>query len=130
MVNQLMKFCSNLAEHTNALRDLLRTYTVWLWGPQQVDAFTCLKKEFVFERILSIYYPEDETIVSADASSYGLGAVLRQKQPTCELKPVAYAGGSTTDTECRYAQIEKEVFAPYNLGSRTLARFPDRATKG
>ena len=102
MVNQLMKFCPNLAEHTNALRDLLRTNTVWLWGPQQVDAFTCLKKEFASERILSIYHPEYETIVSADASSYGLGAVLRQKQPTCELKPVAYAGRSTTDTECRH----------------------------
>ena len=82
MVNQLMKFCPNLAEHTNALRDLLRTNTVWLWGPHQVDASTCLKKEFASEHILSIYHPEYETIESTDASSYGLGAVLRQKQPT------------------------------------------------
>ena len=37
--------------------------------------------------------------------------LLLQKQPTGELKPVAYASGSMTDTECRYAQIEKEALA-------------------
>ena len=49
--------------------------------------------------------------MSANASSYGLGAVLLQKQPTGELKPVAYASRSKTDTECRYAQIEKGALA-------------------
>ena len=109
MVNKLMKFCSNLAEHTKPLRDLLRTKTAWLWGPQQVDAFTYLKKELASESVFWIYHPEYETIVSADASSYGLGAVLLQKQPTGELKPVAYSSRSMMDTECRYAQIEKEA---------------------
>ena len=56
-------------------------------------------------------FPEHETIVSADACSYGLGAALFQKQPTGELKPVAYASRSMTNTECRYVQIEKEALA-------------------
>ena len=111
MVNQLMKFCPDLAEHTKPLRDLLRTNTAWLWGPQQAAAFNYLKKELASERVLSIYNLERETVVSADASNYGLGAVLLQKQPSGELKPVAYASRSMTDTECRYAQIEKEALA-------------------
>ena len=51
MVNKLMKFCPNLAEHTKPLRDLLRTKTAWLWGPQQVDAFTYLKKELASDSV-------------------------------------------------------------------------------
>ena len=56
-----------------------------------------------------LYDTEKETIVSADASSYGLGAVIRQRQEDGTLKAVAYASRSMTKTECRYAQIEKEA---------------------
>ena len=93
VVNQRRKFFPNLAVHTKPPRHLLRTNTAWLWGPHEVDAFTCLKKELASELVLSIYHPEYRTIVSTDASSYGLGAALLQLQPTGELKPVAYASG-------------------------------------
>ena len=49
-------------------------------------------------------------MISADASSFGLGAVLFQ-QSSDEWKPVAYASRSMTKTERCYAQIEKEALA-------------------
>ena len=58
-----------------------------------------------------MFDPDLETIVAADASSFGLGAVLYQKQPSGELKPVAYISRSLSPTEQRYVQIEKEALA-------------------
>jgi len=46
-----------------------------------------------------------------NATSYGLGAVLLQEQETGARKLVAYASRSTSSTEQRYAQIEKEALA-------------------
>ena len=48
-------------------------------------------------------------MISADASSYGLGAVLTQKQEDQQWKPVANASRALTPTEERYAQFEKEA---------------------
>ena len=49
--------------------------------------------------------------MSADASSYGLGVVLKQKRAEAVWKPVAYISRVLTNTETRYAQIEKEALA-------------------
>ena len=57
--------------------------------------------------ILSLYNPQAPTKISADASFYRLGAVLMQKQES----PVAFASRTMTETERRYAQIEKEALA-------------------
>ena len=54
-----------------------------------------------------------ETRISADSSSYGLGAVLLQKHQQA-WHPVTFASRSLTPTERRYAhvaQIEKEALA-------------------
>lgn len=45
--------------------------------------------------------------MSTDASKNGIGAVLLRAEGE-HWKPVAYASRSMTETECRYAQIEKE----------------------
>ena len=105
-----MRFCPNLAK-TKPLRDLLKRENAWVWGPIQEEAFKRLKADMASEQVLALYDPEKGTAVSADASSFGLGAVLMQKQPSGELRPVAYACRSMTETECRYAQIEKEALA-------------------
>ena len=56
--------------------------------------------------ILSYYDPKEELVTQCDASQKGLGAALLQKG-----KPIAYASRALTDTETRYAQIEKEMLA-------------------
>ncbi len=61
--------------------------------------------------MLALYNPKAETVLSADASSYGLGAVLLQTQTTGEVKPVVYISSRQSPTEGRYAQIEKEALA-------------------
>ena len=49
--------------------------------------------------------------MAADASSYGLGAVLSQIQSDGTSRAVAYGSCSLTSTEVKYAQIEKESLA-------------------
>ena len=55
-----------------------------------------------------MYDTNRETKVSADVSSYGLGSVLLQEWEE-DWRPVAYMSHSLTQTEQRYAQVEKEA---------------------
>lgn len=111
MVNQLGKFSPNLAEKTRPIRELLQKDAAWLWDTPQQKAFDEVKQALTTAPVLVLFDPTRETIVSADASCYGLGAVLMQRQPEGTLKPVSYISRSLTPTEQRYAQIEKEALA-------------------
>lgn len=81
------------------------------WGHDQQSAFNSIKEDLSTPPGLALYNAKAETVVSADALSFGLGAVLLQRQEDGHLKPVAYSSRALTDTEKRYAQIEKEALA-------------------
>ena len=99
MTNQLNKFCQQLLNRTKPIRDLLTTKNEWLWGEQQQKSFDLFKQHLSTSLILALFEPGRETIVSSDASSYGLGAVLKQKQSSGETRPIAYILHSLTETE-------------------------------
>ena len=111
IVNQLSKFTNKLADKTKPLRELLSKHNQWYWGPHQSIAFQDIKTSVCTTPILALYDPNYSTELSADASSYGLGAVLTQQQPGGEYRPVAYISRALSATEQRYAQIEKEALA-------------------
>ena len=112
MVNYVGKFSPRIAELTQPLRELLKTDTDWEWGSMQQRAFDELRQELSSPAVLAQYCLNRPTRVAADASSFGLGGVMSQKQPSGDWRPVAFISRSMTDAERRYAQIEKEALAP------------------
>ena len=111
MVNQLANFTPQLSDATKPLRELLSSKNQWLWSDVQQQAFEAVRNMVSSDRVLALFDPHRPTRVSADASSYGLGAVLTQQQPSGEWKPISYVSRALTTTEQRYAQIEKEALA-------------------
>ena len=110
MVNQLGKFSPNVAQISQPLRELLSAKSAWVWGISQDHAFSSVKTELTRPTVLALYDPMAETLLSADASSNGLGAVLLPKFEV-EWRPVVFASRLMSEMETRYAQIEKEALA-------------------
>ena len=95
-----------MSKHTEPLRGLTRDDVEWQWKAEHQQAFNTMKTMLTEAPVLRYYDVKLPVTLSVDASKSGLGAVLLQ-----ELKPVAYALRALTETEQRYAQIEKEMLA-------------------
>ena len=111
MTNQQNKFSPFVGDKTKPLRDLLVKNTEWQRGHQQAAAYGKIKKELCSSRTLGQYNPHSKTVIAADASSFGLGAVLFQQQQNGDWRPIAYASRALTATKSRYAQVEKGALA-------------------
>jgi hypothetical protein len=106
LVNYLAKFLSNLSDVIQPLRNLMKKDVPWTWSKTQDQAFLKVKEMVSNTPVLAFYDQKKELVLENDASEYGLGSVLFQ-----DGRPVAFASRSLTDTETRYAQIEKEMLA-------------------
>ena len=110
MVDYMRKFNPGLAEVEAPLRKLLKKQNAWVWGPDQDKAFLQIKQMLSSFPTLVKFDLEKKHRITADASCHSIGAALLQQEK--ELwQPVAYASRTMTDTEKRYAQIEKEALA-------------------
>ena len=110
MINYLGRYLKDLSSVAKPLSDLLKKDVDWCWNAPQQNAFDTVKTMLTSTPVLAYYEPHRATMISADASSYGLGSVIMQKHID-EWKPVAFASRTLTDTEKRYSQIEKECLA-------------------
>lgn len=72
----------------------------------QLSATKTLKSTLTQAPVLRYYHHKQPLTLQADSSKDGLGASLLQ-----DGRPVCYASRALTDTEKRYAQIEKELLA-------------------
>ncbi|GBN77495.1 Transposon Ty3-G Gag-Pol polyprotein [Araneus ventricosus] len=90
MVNFFRKFIPDLADMAEPLHAMLKADTTWTWGPNQEKAFKRIKETLCNPPVLASYDCKKSVYLSADASSYGIGAMLYQIKDSSQL-PIAYA---------------------------------------
>jgi len=66
---------------------------------EEQNAFETLKQSLISAEVMSYYNQNAETNIIVDASPYGLGAILTQKQISGEFRPVAYGSRTLTPVE-------------------------------
>ena len=111
MINYYSKFLPNMATELAPLYELLRKDTKWHWGKRQETAWKRSKEALLSTKVLVHFNPENEIVVSCDASSIGLGAVLSHRMKDGTEKPVAFVSRTLSKAERNYSQIEKEGLA-------------------
>ena len=106
MVNYLSRFLPHLSDVMKPLRDLTHKDAAWCWDDLQEKAWDDFKTLIASAPVLAYYKPTEVLEIQCDSSQSGLGAALMQNG-----HPIAYASRALTETETRYAQIEKEMLA-------------------
>ena len=108
MVTYMGNFMPHLSHHTEPLRAMFKQEAVFAWDKMANASFQKIKDLIAKSATKPLrYYDRRKPVtVQADASQRGLGACLLQ-----DGQPIAYASKSITDTETRYANIERELLA-------------------
>jgi len=109
LLNYYGKFLPNLAAKTHPLNKLLRKEQKWVWDKACEEAFHWSKTALASSKVLVHYDPSLPIRLAADASAYGIGAVLSHVMQDGTEHPIAFASRTLSSSERNYSQIEKEA---------------------
>lgn len=109
MVGYYAKFVPDYAVLVEPLRELLRKNATFTWNAARQACFDQLKS-FLSAGCLQLFDPAADIIVTTDASSIGLGAVLQQTRND-ELVTISFASRRLTPQEQKYSVGELEALA-------------------
>lgn len=120
------KFIPQYSTTARPFTQLLKDGVRFEFGPEQEHAFQCLKTSLSRGPVLKLYRTGAETELHTDASKFGLGVILLQKDSEDGLfHPIYYASWKTSSAEEKYCSYELEIlavvkslkkFCPYLLG--------------
>jgi hypothetical protein len=105
------KYIPNVHDLVSPFRTLMRERMPWRWGPEETDAMTRIKAELKKILPLMMLRKGEPITLSTDASSYGLGAALTQRDEEGDERPIFFASRMMTDAEVKWAQVDKELLA-------------------
>ena len=128
LANYCSKFIPDFSSKTEPLRRLKKKGAKenFVLDSDQRTAFNTLKKCLSSSQTLGYFDLKYKTKVVADASPFGLGAILIQDQDDGP-RVISYAARSLSDVESRYHQTEREAlslvwacekFKPYLIGNK------------
>ena len=109
------------------LNALLQKDRRWKWSSECQQAFDQAKQMLSSSQLLTHYSPSLPIKLAADASEYGVGAVISHVGTDGNEHPIAFASKTLSTSERNYSQIEKEAlalmfgvrkFQPYLYGRR------------
>ena len=110
LVNYYGKLMPNLATTAAPLYNLLKNGH-WTWGKAQKAAFKGVKDYLQSSDLLVHFDPEEPLILSGDASSSGLGAVLSHRMHDGPERQIAFASEILAPTERKYSQLDKKALS-------------------
>lgn len=121
------KFIHRYAFIAKPLYELLKDNVKFKWTEAEQKAFNELRDKLTSPPVLT--YPDlnKPFLVATDASGFGVGAVLKQKDDQNKERVIAYASRvlnkaernySTTERECLALKFATQVFRPYLYGTK------------
>uniref|UniRef100_A0A1I7T583 RNA-directed DNA polymerase n=1 Tax=Caenorhabditis tropicalis TaxID=1561998 RepID=A0A1I7T583_9PELO len=109
MVQFYGSFVKDLHNYRAPLDALTKKDAEFNWSKTCQKSFEKIKLVLQSDLLLTHYDPTLPIIVAADASNYGIGAVITHRFPDGSEKAIYHASRSLTTAQKGYSQIEKEA---------------------
>lgn len=110
-VNYYGKFVPKTRALRFPLDELFKIDAKFVWTSQCQQAFDEFKTILSSDLLLTHYNPNLDIIVSADASSVGLGTIISHRFPDGSIKVVQHASRALAPAERKYSQTDREGLA-------------------
>ncbi|XP_063635189.1 uncharacterized protein K02A2.6-like [Cydia splendana] len=105
------KFVRNISTILTPLYELLKKNVKFEWSQSCQEALNKVKRLLASSEVLAHYSPDLPLILTTDASSVGVAAVISHAWPDGTERPIAYASRVLNSAEKAYSQIEREGLA-------------------
>lgn len=139
MTSWYNRFIEDFAAIATPITNLLKTKEKkkFVWTESAQKAFDTLKQRMISSPVLAAPNYDDPWIIETDASDYGIGAVLKQRQNSVE-RVIAYFSKKLSPAQRKYTVNERECFAvicamghfrPYIEGTQVEVRTDDASLK-
>ncbi|GBG83058.1 hypothetical protein CBR_g36675 [Chara braunii] len=110
LANYYRKFVRNFSTIATPLRRLLKKETIWQWDKDCTSALKKLKRALIEYPVLKVADPSLPFVVTADASQYGIGAVLQQDDGN-GYRPVEFMSARMPCEKVANSTYERELYA-------------------
>ncbi|XP_060541499.1 uncharacterized protein LOC117675782 [Pantherophis guttatus] len=111
LLNFYSVFLPHKATLVEPLHRLLDKNTPWSWGEAENRSFRAVQDLLTSSAVLVQYSSHLPLVITADASPFGIGAVLSHRFPNGIEAPIAYYSRTLSSTERKYSQLDREALA-------------------